>query len=118
MRASLPAAAVEMGGGEAADAAADDDQIVDLAGVFGLAGVLEELAVAEAVGGFKGTLVAAAHAGEGGGVVAGRLFGIGGGIEAEEKFGRRERRSGGEGGAIQKIAAVDAARHSQFAVPG
>src|SRR5260370_8952545 len=53
--------AVKMRGGKAADSAADDNQIVDFAGLFRLARRIPESAVAQSVGGVKRTGMAAPH---------------------------------------------------------
>ena len=66
--------AIEMRGGEAADAAADDDEVVGFAGVLRRAGRFPERAVAQAVRGVERAGMAAAQAGERGRIVVGRLF--------------------------------------------
>src|ERR1700686_3763723 len=55
--------AVKMRGRETADAAADDDQVIDFAGVFRLARGFPEHAVAQAVSRVKRTRMAAPHSG-------------------------------------------------------
>ncbi len=69
------ACAIEVGGGEAADAGADDDQVVFLAGIGGGG---PGFAVAQSMSILEGTGVAAAHAGEQRRVVAEGVLGGGG----------------------------------------
>ena len=61
--------AVEMRGRQSADAAADDDQVVGFAGIFGLARRIPESSIAKAVRGFERSGMAAAHAGQSGWIV-------------------------------------------------
>ena len=67
--------AVEVRRGQTADAAADDDQVVSLAGILGLAGRVPECAVAQAVSRIERSGMAAAKSGERRRIVVGRLFG-------------------------------------------
>src|SRR6266567_1816413 len=73
-RAAASCFTVEVSGGQAADAAADNDQIVYLASIFRLARGIPESAVAQAVSGVEGAGMAAAHASERRWIVLGRLL--------------------------------------------
>src|SRR5579859_626844 len=66
--------APEISSGEAADATADDDEIVRFAGVRRLPRGFPEIAVAQFVRVFKRTGVAATEAGQSGWIVAGRVL--------------------------------------------
>src|ERR1019366_1680038 len=79
--------AVEVSGGQAANAAADDDQVVGFAGFFGLARRIPECAVAQGVSSVEGTGVAATHAGESGRVIVGRGLGTDGGLTCAKPGG-------------------------------
>ena len=119
MRALGPANfAVEVGGGEAADASADDDEIVGLVDGDG-DGVGPFFAVAEGVGGFEGAVVSAAHSGQGRRIVRGIFFGSEGGLRNAEGFDPaslrgNERASDGDAEAVEEIAAGDFAVHAEF----
>jgi hypothetical protein len=120
------ACAIKVSGGEAADARADDDQVVFLAGIGG-GGPL--FAVAQSMSILKGTCVAAAHSGQQGRVVAEGVLG-GGGHGGGGRGGacrsggvrghRREQgcRDGGgpQGDAVQEIAPGDGFIHAEMAV--
>ncbi len=112
--------AVEMRGGETADAPAHDDEIVFFARVRRRR---RGFAVAQCMSGFEGARMTAAHAGEQRGVVAGRVLcgrgrsrgrgGCGCGCGDERIAGES---GGADGDAVQEIAASDGAIHAEHAV--
>ena len=109
-----------MGGGEPTDAAADDDQVVGFARVFGLARRVPERAVAQAMGGIERSGMAASHASESGGIVVGRSFWTGGGRTIKTGSGeipRHHGRARRHRNAVEEVPARDLAMHPQFPVP-
>lgn len=110
------ALAIEIRGGEPADASSHDDQVVGLTGAFRLADGVPGFAVAEPVGVGKGAVVVTADAGEGRGIVAGRLFGGVGHFVESQGGGRNQGTANGEGNSIQEIAVGNGTVHSKMFV--
>ena len=106
--------AIEMRGGESADAASHDDEVVCLAGILRRASCVPEGAVAQRVRRIERSGMAAAQSGERGRVVGGRLLGIA--VVCGEQMPRHQGSAGSHGHAVEEVTARDVAFHSQFAV--
>src|SRR5579871_3519406 len=108
--------AIEVSGGETADATTNNDEIVGFTGILGLASGIPEGAVAKTVGGVEGTGMAPAHAGKGWGIVIGRFLRAGGAFRGAQMPWHHSC-ARGHRNAIDEVPARDPAMHSQFAVP-
>ncbi len=101
--------AIERGGGEPADSAADDDKIIALDRAFRLA---ERRAVAQAMRGLERAGMAAAHSCQRGRVGAPLVLRR----RRRGECGARQRGAERNGCPVEKITPVDGAIHSQFPV--
>ncbi len=111
--------AVEMRGGKPADAGADDDEIVALAGVLER---WRRLAVAQRVGSLEGARMTAAHAGEERRVIAGRILSRRRGtrqvgVARQQSIGAGQG-GGADGDTIQEIASSNGLVEAQSTVSG
>ncbi len=110
--------AIKIRRGQAADAAAHDDQVERL---FVFCGLVPLLPVTQGVSRFPRAVVAAAHASLCGWIIAGLLFWSILGLGRVEHFAKNrtrgyQRRSNGNANPIQKISPSDAALHSQLSI--
>src|SRR5450631_603237 len=101
---------------ESADAAANHNQIKTLASFDRLASFLPEIAVAYAVGNFKTPHMASTQAGQRGGIVPGSFLGLEILVKGRQQMEWKGCGPSCECYAIQKVAAGDAAIHSEFFV--
>ena len=98
--------AEEMGGGEAADAPTDDDQVIVLACVDRRSCLIPESSVAQAMSGIKRSRMTAAQAGQSRGIVVRRFFRSVGNSGSRKQIRRKNRSADGEATPFRKSRRV------------